>query len=76
MTPVGLLIDELFFLHQPYKCDGCTYFDIHFKVQSYSDSSKNGCGHFYMLLYDNFVPKSLPRACLHDNFKNKNSHNK
>ena len=50
------------FVHKPNKCDCSTYFAVLFEVQSHSYSPKSGCGHFYMLLYDNFSTKALPRG--------------
>ena len=60
------------FLHKPNNFGCCTYFAVHFEVQLHPDSRKNGCGHFDMLLYDNFSTKVLPRGHSHKEFLNSN----
>ena len=77
MAVVGFLIDEIpKFFHKTLKCDGCPYLNVIYEIPNLLGNTKNGCGHFYMLSYDNFWPKALPRACFCQEFKNQNGHKK
>ena len=50
---MGKPVDESSkFFHKPIKCDVCPYFGVCFGNLKCTETTKNGCGHNYMLWYD------------------------